>query len=703
MMPLWHAAVFIALLPATAFAAFVFTASGTLKLNQTSAVNILLVGGGGGASSYMAGGGGGGGVIYAQGCTLQGGIPYPITVGQGGTAGSLGTVITANNGGATTAFDAVANGGGGGLKYGLDVPTNNGGSGAGQPVFYTSPSAVRGGEAVANIIGSGPIANCSTVVSYGNNGGLGGISDGFGASGGGGGGAASAGLNGYSQKQNSFGPSNGGDGFVIPMPSGNSFAWAAGGGGSGSFATNWNDYNPSGWTPSTLSGKGGNGGGGRGCIFTYDDQFVTFGTSGSGGYPSGTAASSADALANTGSGGGGGCCINCLGGQGGSGIVIVEYTPSPVPTTAPVTATSAALSTTTTPSPVPTTTTTTARVAATSAALSTTTTPSPVPTTTTTTAPVAATSATTTASTTTAAASTTTLPTTTPAPTGGIITRTVNVNAASPAVVFPSWINPLSGAVLPAAAVKFEQGMFLVNNVQMTFIQTDKLDPAVTVSTEATLQTAGPTITISTTQRSVYQKAISLEMPVWRNATVPRTSGNITGMSVVARGRMLLQAQPLSVANVAGHALLFYILNGKWTMLPVEFQRFNSSVVYANIPPSILNNQYNAGVYTIFYNVTDIAFSVLDSTPAATIATTPPPLTGAQKSPENGAGVTVAIVVSVVVVTVIAPAIGVVVWYRQRLSHGALQNGAKPTMVAHYSLFTLSSDEAFLPGKGRAL
>ncbi len=119
---------------------YIFRTSGTFKIEDSPtpnvAVDILVVGGGGGGGGFYGGGGGAGGVVSAQNLSMTLGT-YSITVGAGGTAGTVniggkggdssitiqGTTYTGEGGGYGGSYNGVTIGGNGGC----------GGGGAGNP------------------------------------------------------------------------------------------------------------------------------------------------------------------------------------------------------------------------------------------------------------------------------------------------------------------------------------------------------------------------------------------------------------------------------------------------------------------------------------------------------------------------------------------------------------------------------------------
>jgi hypothetical protein len=81
--------------------------------------DIFMIGGGGGTgfSRYHNGGGGAGGAVLALQTYLPPGETYEITVGAGGTGGTVRYGGQGTNGGDTTGFGWVAKGGGEGASY----------------------------------------------------------------------------------------------------------------------------------------------------------------------------------------------------------------------------------------------------------------------------------------------------------------------------------------------------------------------------------------------------------------------------------------------------------------------------------------------------------------------------------------------------------------------------------------------------------
>ena len=250
-----------------------FTSSATFTVRDPSltSVDYLVVGGGAGGGGSNTGGGGGAGAFR-----VGSGIPisatpgsYQITVGAGGNGGS-GSAGTGSNGADSIFSTITSNGGSAGAGNNASAPVNPGnGSGGG-----------GGGGGVLNGPGSSGGA-------YGNPGG----SAGGGFGGGGGGGAGGSGGTGATGAGGTGGPG------TSSSISGTSVTYA--GGGAGGHQNN---------APATPGSPGGGGAGGRG--------------------PGGSPASGSPGTVATGGGGGGAGYPgsgNDIGGNGGSGIVIISY------------------------------------------------------------------------------------------------------------------------------------------------------------------------------------------------------------------------------------------------------------------------------------------------------------------------------------------------------------------------------------------
>lgn len=264
---------------------------------SVTSMRILVIGGGGGGGSRHAGGGGAGGMLTSNAFTVTPLSNYTVAVGAGGSGASssgCGTV------GSTSQFGTVvANGGGPGCSP--DSSTAGGSSGG------TANNSDVPGAATPGTVNGQTVAHNATVsgvTGYGNVGGYGFASTCENAvnpeawCGGGGGGAGSAGSD-----ASASGAGGGGAGRNSSI-TGTSKTYAAGGGGAGGL-------NACAGT-GALGGAGGSNIGGLG-----------------GGYDNGEMPAG-NGTANTGSGGGGGAyCGNTdfPGGNGGSGIVIVRWTP----------------------------------------------------------------------------------------------------------------------------------------------------------------------------------------------------------------------------------------------------------------------------------------------------------------------------------------------------------------------------------------
>ena len=252
-----------------------FTSPGRFTVvssNPKTTVSVLVVGGGGGGGGTGGGGGGGGAVVESRFTGLRPGS-YNITVGRGGAGGSGAFDNNYGSNGGTsfaniTTNSIVAFGGGGGGYYG--PPGFNGRSGAG------------GGGAGSGGSGQGA-SGAAGFAGYGSAGGNNFAQDGVGSAGGGGG--------------------AGGVG------------WAAGpnAGGRGGYGAN------SSISGSMLSyGAGGNGVAGNGSANTS--------VMGIGGIAATASANATPGVNYTGSGGGGGYGgVNIVGGDGGSGVVVIRY------------------------------------------------------------------------------------------------------------------------------------------------------------------------------------------------------------------------------------------------------------------------------------------------------------------------------------------------------------------------------------------
>ena len=273
-----------------------FTGPGTFTVSNTSStaanniVSYMVVGGGGNGGGDYGGGGGAGGFREYKGpadsytASPLNGNPggtavtittqaYPITIGAGGTGSGQNT--PGNPGSPSTFSTITSTGGGTGGTEGPNNAAGTGGSGGG--AMYSQSGAAGNTPPVSP--------------SQGNSGGNGGGSS-AGYAGGGGGGAGSAG----GAPGNASIAGAGGNGVATSITA-SPVTRAGGGGAAGGGSPYGQSYTP---------GAGGPGGGGAGA------------TCASGAGTAGTA--------NTGGGGGGGNLSGpSVGGNGGSGIVIIRY------------------------------------------------------------------------------------------------------------------------------------------------------------------------------------------------------------------------------------------------------------------------------------------------------------------------------------------------------------------------------------------
>jgi hypothetical protein len=286
---------------------FVVTSAGDGTSCQPSIVDYLVVAGGGGGGADLGGGGGAGGFREAKaaaspthtaschsvsplasttGITLTA-TTYPITVGAGGSAGTIGTPNSGVNG-SNSVFSTITSAGGGRSSGGNpDTDYAAGGSGGGGP-----NGKVCGGAGNTPPV-SPPQGNAG--------GGVG--TPGCKIGGGGGGGGATA--------VGSQAPASGGNPAANPQP----------GGAGGAGATTSISGSPTGYA-------GGGGGSGRG---PWNSKNGGAGGTGGGGTAADPAVASAGTT-NTGGGGGGGAQNSQTpgpatvdGAAGGKGIVIIRY------------------------------------------------------------------------------------------------------------------------------------------------------------------------------------------------------------------------------------------------------------------------------------------------------------------------------------------------------------------------------------------
>ena len=259
------------------------TLSNTTWTAPTGVTNIevLVVAGGGGggpcgptSARYGAGGGGAGGLIYNAAFSVTPGNSYTVTVGGGGSGAQTGTVNGTN--GSNSIFGSLTAIGGGGGGYDTGPSGSNGssgGSGGGGAPAASSGSVGQGGAGTA---GQGFSGGTNYGASY--------------SGGGGGGGAGGRGGDGRGSNGGNVG---GGGGIGLNFNISGTATYYAGGGGAGIFTSG---------TP----GRGGLGGGGDGGALGTNGNNATASTGGGGGGASGNVGAT-------------------VGGNGGSGIVIIRY------------------------------------------------------------------------------------------------------------------------------------------------------------------------------------------------------------------------------------------------------------------------------------------------------------------------------------------------------------------------------------------
>ena len=292
--------------PATGIATVVFDEVGdfTWRAPVSQQVELLVVGGGGGGGCGVAGGGGGGGQVYhSTTFSVTGGMTYSVTVGAGGAGGTNGGSSVGRwhgeNGG-DSVFGAITclGGGGGGGHAGTAVRTGvaGGNSGGASKVnsSYTSPDATGTDDAANGWYGGHKGGNSKKatpgpgVVLY---------------SGGGGGAMGEGGIGYYDADAGYCHSGNGGDGYVCDI-TGAAVYYACGGGGGAE------GKDSSGYTIYLIGGDGGSGNASGGAGPKAHHEFGSKGTDGTG----------------TGGGGGGwNTSSPTVGGNGGSGIVVLRY------------------------------------------------------------------------------------------------------------------------------------------------------------------------------------------------------------------------------------------------------------------------------------------------------------------------------------------------------------------------------------------
>jgi hypothetical protein len=269
------------------FTAASTTISWTVPTGVT-AVNVLVVGGGGAGGTRAGGGGGAGGYLYFPNQTVTENQMISVTVGAGG----IGVLANSANNGGDSRFGGltIAMGGGGG-----------GGAVTGGDTARSGKAGGSGGGAAGNNAGNGSAAIGLGTSGQGFNGGLSSVLVAW--PGGGGGGSASVGT----APANNTAPAGKGGGGTLNSISGTSVCYATGGGAGTKVSYTAGAAGDCGGTASPNGGAG---------------------TSGS--------ITPATPNANTGAGGGGSGWsdfADLVGGNGASGVVIVQYNPDTTPPT----------------------------------------------------------------------------------------------------------------------------------------------------------------------------------------------------------------------------------------------------------------------------------------------------------------------------------------------------------------------------------
>ena len=307
------------------YISFPYSGTGTTKdytITTTEALScdILMVGGGGSGSETHGGGGGAGAVIFMTNVIMNGG--YTIKVGKGGVCQVSGHNGLGGKGNNSEIFKTdninnkiVAEGGGGGGQL-TNANGGSGGSGGGGDAYDVAAGV--GGAATPYT----PILDGITGIKYGNNGGNAFGNPGHGGGGGGAGGVGENALAGNNSGNNEAERAHGGVGIKSAtinsvnydfktlfgtntgggVLEADGFLYFGGGGGNGR------------WKGVSNNGEGGNGGLGGG---------------GKGGWGGGTSTPNNGkgypGINGTGGGGGGGGDYAPVGGDGGTGIVIIRY------------------------------------------------------------------------------------------------------------------------------------------------------------------------------------------------------------------------------------------------------------------------------------------------------------------------------------------------------------------------------------------
>ena len=317
-----------------------FTDDGTITFDQDTSVDYLVVGGGGAGGmgiGYHAGGGGGGGGVYSSTGTLTANTSYSIEVGDGGTLASSSLVSGDGNtargefGGDTIFNGITVLGGGGGGAEGQTNGSGNGqaldgGANGGGGAAYGSSGSIwlaPGASGTNSVYDSGTYSGGYS----GGDGAMGYTNVGKGGGGGGAGGAGGEGLSGDNWIQG-----DGGDGIINTLWDGTDIYYGGGGGGmgqAGASATNTTSHSNY-ETTGQLVGKGGLGGGGNGLQNGADGHGGGGGGSSTYAYNNGTGVADSSNYANhpndiEATGVSSGSSITIVGGNGGSGVVILRF------------------------------------------------------------------------------------------------------------------------------------------------------------------------------------------------------------------------------------------------------------------------------------------------------------------------------------------------------------------------------------------
>ena len=274
------------------FRTYLVTANGWRTPSNISTIRYLVVSGGGGGGGGWNGGGGGAGGYLESTTAISPSTIYRVQVGTGGlgalfkygsTVGETSSVIL--NSTQATLF-ATVGGGAGGTEQ--NVP--------GGPISAATSGGSGGGG-----VHAGGVTPGAGIAGQGFSGGIG-LSTGGYLVGGGGGGAGGAGSDATTSS-----PGAGGIGKTTYI-TGQALNLAGGGAGSGRYGSPLLDRVFSG------TGGGSNFGGGTGAVTSSASMaLIDTGTSG---------------VTNTGGGGGAGAVLNsgdAIGGNGGSGFVVIKY------------------------------------------------------------------------------------------------------------------------------------------------------------------------------------------------------------------------------------------------------------------------------------------------------------------------------------------------------------------------------------------